>query len=71
MVEQSTRCAEPSIADYDARRAPLFPAWKAPAGDPAKLTQALLTIASQEPPPRRFLSGADASSNAEQKIADL
>jgi NAD(P)-dependent dehydrogenase (short-subunit alcohol dehydrogenase family) len=75
LSEQSTRYAEPSIADYDARRGPLMEAWKAThgrqAGDPAKLAQALLTIASQQPPPRRFLAGADAISTAEQKITDL
>jgi hypothetical protein len=50
-------------------------AWKGThgqqAGDPKKLARALLTIASQEPPPRRFLAGADAIATAEQKIADL
>ncbi|HEX2250230.1 MAG TPA: SDR family NAD(P)-dependent oxidoreductase [Gemmatimonadales bacterium] len=75
LSEQSTRYAEPSVADYDERRAPLLAGWKAThgqqAGDPAKLAQALLTIAAQEPPPRRFLAGADAISTAEQKIADL
>src|SRR5687767_5587095 len=75
LSEQSTRYAEPSIADYDARRGPLLAAWKAThgqqAGDPAKLAQALLTIASQQPPPRRFLAGVDAIGTAEQKIADL
>ncbi len=75
LSEQSTRYAEPSVADYAARRSPLLTAWKAThgqqAGDPAKLAQALLTIANQEPPPRRFLAGADAISTAEQKIADL
>jgi NAD(P)-dependent dehydrogenase (short-subunit alcohol dehydrogenase family) len=75
LSEQSTRYAEPSVADYDARRGPLMAAWTAThgqqAGDPAKLAQALLTIASQQPPPRRFLAGADAISTAEQKIADL
>jgi NAD(P)-dependent dehydrogenase (short-subunit alcohol dehydrogenase family) len=75
LSEQSTSYAEPSIADYDARRGPLIAAWKAThgrqAGDPAKLAQALLTIASQQPPPRRFLAGADAIATAEQKIADL
>ena len=40
-------------------------------GDPAKLAQALITIANQNPPPRRFLAGADAIATAEQKIADL
>ena len=75
LSEQSTRYAEPSVADYDGRRESLMAGWKAThgqqAGDPAKLAQALLTIASQEPPPRRFLAGADAISTAEQKIADL
>jgi NAD(P)-dependent dehydrogenase (short-subunit alcohol dehydrogenase family) len=75
LSEQSTHYAESSIADYDARRAVLLTAWKGThgkqAGDPAKLAQALLTIASQEPPPRRFLAGADAITTAEQKIADL
>jgi NAD(P)-dependent dehydrogenase (short-subunit alcohol dehydrogenase family) len=75
LSDQSTRYAEPSIEDYDARRGPLIAAWKAThgqqAGDPAKLAQALLAIASQQPPPRRFLAGADAISTAEQKIADL
>jgi NAD(P)-dependent dehydrogenase (short-subunit alcohol dehydrogenase family) len=75
LSEQSTRYAEPSVADYDERRTSLLAAWKAThgkqAGDPAKLAQALLTIASQEPPPRRFLAGADAITTAERKIADL
>ena len=75
LTEQSTSYAEPSIADYDERRAPLLEYWKAQngrqSGDPAKLAQALLTIASQEPPPRRFIAGADAIGTAEQKIADL
>ena len=75
LTEQSTSYAEPSIADYDERRAPLLEYWKAQngkqSGDPAKLAQALLTIASQEPPPRRFIAGADAIGTAEQKIAAL
>jgi NAD(P)-dependent dehydrogenase (short-subunit alcohol dehydrogenase family) len=75
LTEQSTNYAEPSIADYDERRAPLLEYWKSQngrqSGVPAKLAGALLTIASQEPPPRRFLAGADAIATAEQKIADL
>jgi NAD(P)-dependent dehydrogenase (short-subunit alcohol dehydrogenase family) len=75
LSEQSTRYADPSIADYDARRGPLMAAWKGThgqqPGDPAKLAQALLAIAGQQPPPRRFLAGADAIGTAEQKIADL
>jgi len=75
LTEQSTNYAEPSIADYDERRGPLVEYWKSQngrqSGDPAKLARALITIASQDPPPRRFIAGADAIVTAEQKIADL
>src|SRR5215203_2216119 len=75
LTEQSTDYAEPSIADYDDRRAPLVEYWKAQngqqAGHPAKLARALITIASEKQPPRRFIAGADAIATAEQKIADL
>jgi NAD(P)-dependent dehydrogenase (short-subunit alcohol dehydrogenase family) len=75
LTEQSTKYAEPSVADYDEKRAQLLDYWKSQngkqAGDPAKLARALITIASQEPPPRRFIAGADSIAAAEQKIADL
>ncbi len=75
LTEQSTSYAEPSISDYDDRRAPLMAWWNAQngqqGGDPVKLAQALVTIASTEPPPRRFIAGADAIATAEQKVADL
>ena len=75
LTDQSTRYAEPPIADYDERRGPLVEYWKAQngqqSGDPAKLARALISIASQEPPPRRFIACADAIATAEQKIADL
>src|SRR3989449_4682227 len=75
LTEQSTNYAEPSIQDYDERRTRQLEFWKAQngkqSGDPAKLARALLTIANQEPPPRRFIAGADAIGTAEQKVADL
>jgi NAD(P)-dependent dehydrogenase (short-subunit alcohol dehydrogenase family) len=75
LTEQSTTYAEPSIKDYDERRAQQLAFWKAQngqqSGDPAKLAQALITIASQDPPPRRFIAGADAIAVVEQKVADL
>src|SRR6476659_111394 len=75
LTEQSTNYAEPSIEDYAERRAKQFEFWKAQngqqSGDPAKLARALIIIAAQEPPPRRFIAGADAIATAEQKIADL
>jgi NAD(P)-dependent dehydrogenase (short-subunit alcohol dehydrogenase family) len=75
LTEQSTNFAEPSIEDYDERRAKQLEFWKAQngqqSGDPAKLARALVIIASREPPPRRFIAGADAIATAEQKVADL
>jgi len=75
LTQQSTNYAAPSVADYDERRGPVLEYWKSQngrqSGDPAKLAQALLTIAGQEPPPRRFIAGADAIATTEQKIADL
>jgi NAD(P)-dependent dehydrogenase (short-subunit alcohol dehydrogenase family) len=75
LTEQSTNYAAPSIADYDERRAAQLEFWKGQngqqSGDPAKLARALITIASQEPPPRRFIAGADAIGTAEQVVADL
>ena len=61
--------------EADERRGPLVEYWKSQngkqSGDPAKLARALITNASQEPPPRRFIAGADAIATTEQKIADL
>jgi len=75
LTEQSTNYAEASVGDYAERRAKQIEFWKSQnglqSGDPAKLARALITIASQEPPPRRFIAGADAVGTAEQKIADL
>jgi NAD(P)-dependent dehydrogenase (short-subunit alcohol dehydrogenase family) len=70
----SVTYAEPSIEDY-AGSADQVKWWKAQSGqqsgDPAKLARALLAIASAEPPPRRFIAGADAIATAEQKVAEL
>ena len=75
LTEQSTDYAEPSIEDYAERRAAQLEFWKSQngkqSGDPARLARALITIAGQEPPPRRFIAGADAIATAEQKVADL
>ena len=75
LTEQSTTYAEPSIEDYVERGAAQREGYEAQngrqAGDPAKLAQALVTIAGQQPPPRRFIAGADAVAIAEQKVAVL
>ena len=75
LTEQSTNYAEPSIHDYDERRTAQLEFWKSQngqqSGDPAKLAQALITIASQGSPPRRFIAGADAIATAERVVDDL
>jgi NAD(P)-dependent dehydrogenase (short-subunit alcohol dehydrogenase family) len=75
LTEESTNYAERSIEDYNERRAQQMQFWKSQngqqSGDPAKLAQALITISSQEKPPRRFIAGADAIGTAEQVVAAL
>jgi hypothetical protein len=75
LTEQSVNYAQPSVEDYDERRAAQLQWWHAQngqqPGDPTKLAQALVTIASEEEPPRRFIAGADAVGLAEQKVAAL
>jgi NAD(P)-dependent dehydrogenase (short-subunit alcohol dehydrogenase family) len=75
LTEQSTNYAEPSISDYDERRAKQLEFWKSQngkqGGDPAKLARALVTIVEREQPPFRFIAGADSIGTAEQKIATL
>jgi NAD(P)-dependent dehydrogenase (short-subunit alcohol dehydrogenase family) len=71
----SVTYAEPSIEDYADRTAEQLKWWQAQSGqqggDPEKLARALVAIASEAPPPRRFFAGADAIALAEQKVADL
>ena len=75
LTEESTNYADGAIRDYAERRDPLVAYWKSmngkQTGDPTKLARAIITIAGQSPPPRRFIAGADAIGTAEQKIADL
>jgi NAD(P)-dependent dehydrogenase (short-subunit alcohol dehydrogenase family) len=75
LTKESVTYAEPSIDDYADRRAQQLEWWNAQSGqqpgDPAKLAKALMTIANEEQPPRRFIAGADGIGLAEQKVADL
>ena len=75
LTKESVTYAEPSLEDYAERTAEQLKWWEAQSGhqpgDPAKLAQALLTIADEEPPPRRFIAGADAIAAAEQHIAAM
>jgi len=75
LTKESVTYAEPSLEDYADRTAEQLKGWNALSGqqpgDPAKLGRALVMIASEEQPPRRFIAGADAVGLAEQKVADL
>jgi NAD(P)-dependent dehydrogenase (short-subunit alcohol dehydrogenase family) len=72
---ESTTYAEPSIDDYAERTTQTVAAWNAmngqQGGDPAKLANALVQLASQDEPPLRFAAGADAIATVEQKAKDL
>ena len=75
LTKESTNYATASIEDYAQRNAAQREFWESQngqqTGDPAKLAQALLTIADQEQPPRRFIAGADAIAQAEQHVAQF
>jgi len=75
LTPQSTQYAEPSIADYADRTAATIEAWQGmdgkQSGDPAKLADALVSLASNEKPPLRFAAGADAVELFETKAQTL
>jgi NAD(P)-dependent dehydrogenase (short-subunit alcohol dehydrogenase family) len=75
LTTDSTIYAPLTIGDYAERNAAQREFYERmngkQGGDPAKLAQALLTIAALEPPPRRFVAGSDAVGPVEQKAAEL
>jgi NAD(P)-dependent dehydrogenase (short-subunit alcohol dehydrogenase family) len=75
LTPESTNYAEPSIEDYAERTKQTVAVWNSmngqQGGDPAKLANALVQLASQDEPPLRFAAGADAIATVEQKAKDL
>jgi NAD(P)-dependent dehydrogenase (short-subunit alcohol dehydrogenase family) len=75
LTPESTKYAEPSIDDYAERTEQTVAAWRGmngqQGGDPAKLADALVLLASQDEPPLRFAAGADAVATVKQKAKDL
>lgn len=75
LTPESTDFAETSIDDYAERRAAQVDFWTSQngqqAGDPAKLAHVVVTIASEEPPRRRFIAGAEAMATAERVVSEL
>jgi NAD(P)-dependent dehydrogenase (short-subunit alcohol dehydrogenase family) len=74
LTPESTNYAPASIEDYAERNAAQREFWDGmngkQCGDPAKLAQALLTLASEPQPPFRFIAGADAIAQAEDKLTE-
>ena len=75
LTPDSTSYAQPSIEDYAERTRQTVAAWSGmnglQAGDPAKLAEALIGLATSEQPPVRWVAGADAVAGVEQKAKDL
>lgn len=71
----STTFAEPCIDDYAERSGQTIAAWQGlngkQGGDPVKLAIALVQLAGQKAPPRRFAAGADSVKVFETKAATL
>jgi NAD(P)-dependent dehydrogenase (short-subunit alcohol dehydrogenase family) len=74
LTRESTNYAEATIEDYAESNAAQREFWESmngkQGGDPAKLAQALLTITNEAQPPFRFIAGADALAQAEEKLAE-
>ena len=75
LTPESTSYAEPTIEDYAERTRQTVTAWQSMSGlqggDPAKLAKALVQLAGQDAPPRRWAAGADAVATTEQKAHTL
>lgn len=72
---ESTTYSEPSIEDYAERTETTIATWKTvhgtQGGDPAKLAEALVELATSGEPPVRWVAGADAVHAAEAKAREL
>ena len=75
LTKESTQYADKPITDYDEGRKQQITFWEGAngqqSGDPAKLAQAIITIANEEKPPLRFIAGADAVGTADQVVITL
>jgi NAD(P)-dependent dehydrogenase (short-subunit alcohol dehydrogenase family) len=75
LTPESTKYAKPSIDDYAERSEQTVAAWNSmngkQGGDPAKLAEALVYLASLDEPPLRFVAGADAVAAVKKKANEL
>src|SRR6478736_7000645 len=75
LTDESTKWPEPSIADYAETTRETVTAWKKmngqQGGDPAKLAKALVQLAGDPEPPKRWPAGADAVETFAKKANEL
>jgi NAD(P)-dependent dehydrogenase (short-subunit alcohol dehydrogenase family) len=75
LTDESTKWPEATIADYASTTRETVAAWKKmnglQGGDPAKLAEALVQLASQGETPVRWPAGADAVETLEKKAKEL
>ncbi len=75
LATSSIQWSEIEISDYAERLAMLRPGWESMSGkqggDPAKFAKAMLKIANEKTPPKRWMAGADTLAEVERKIKDL
>ena len=75
LSRDSTTYAEPTIGDYAERSKATIAAWSSmdgkQGGDPARLADALVSLAALDQPPTRFAAGADAVQTFEAKAHAL
>ncbi|MEA2760830.1 MAG: hypothetical protein QOD47_114 [Gemmatimonadaceae bacterium] len=75
LTDESTKWPEASISDYAESTRETVVAWKKmnglQGGDPAKLSKALVQLASEAEPPQRWPAGADAVETLAKKANEL
>ena len=75
LTARSLRFADKRIADYDDRRAVLLAGIEErngrQPGDPARLGEAIVSLARTDKPPLRFVAGSVALGAADAKLADM
>jgi NAD(P)-dependent dehydrogenase (short-subunit alcohol dehydrogenase family) len=75
LTEQSTEFSPPTIEDYASKTKQYVETWKSMSGkqpgSPEKMAKALIKIAAEKVPPRRFVAGADAVAAIVQKAETL
>jgi NAD(P)-dependent dehydrogenase (short-subunit alcohol dehydrogenase family) len=75
LASESVRFGEHAVADYDDRRARLRASFEQrngqQPGDPVKLADAMVRLASEDKPPMRFIAGSIAVDAADAKFASM